>query len=90
FRYIIPFVIQFGVYVSPVGFSLSVLPAKWQLLMYLNPAVGAIEGFRWCLLRGANPLNPLGLAINLVVVVIFLVIGVGYFRKTERSFADII
>jgi lipopolysaccharide transport system permease protein len=90
FRYIIPFVIQFGVYVSPVGFSLSVLPAKWQLLMYLNPAVGAIEGFRWCLLRGANPLNPLGLAINFVVVVIFLVIGVGYFRKTERSFADII
>lgn len=90
FRYIIPFVIQFGVYVSPVGFALNVLPAKWQLLMYLNPAVGAIEGFRWCLLRGTNPLNPLGLAINLAMVVIFLVIGVGYFRKTERSFADII
>lgn len=90
FRYIIPFVLQFGVYVSPVGFSMSVLPEKWQLLLYLNPAVGAIEGFRWCLLGGANPLNPLGLLINLAVVIVFLVIGIGYFRRTERSFADII
>lgn len=90
FRYIIPFVIQFGVYISPVGFALEVLPEKWQVLMYLNPAVGAIEGFRWCLLRGENPLNPLGFAINIAVIVVFLFIGIGYFRKTERSFADII
>ncbi|MBX9729935.1 MAG: ABC transporter permease [Sphingomonas sp.] len=90
FRYIIPFIIQFGVYVTPVGFSITILPPQWQVLLYLNPAVGAIEGFRWCLLGGTNPLNPLGMVLNVGVVAIMLVWGIGYFRRTERSFADVI
>lgn len=88
FRYIIPFIIQFGVYVTPVGFSITILPPQWQVLLYLNPAVGAIEGFRWCLLGGTNPLNPVGMVLNVGVVAIMLALGIGYFRQTERSFAD--
>lgn len=90
FRYVIPFIIQFGVYITPVGFSMSVLPLQWQLLMYLNPAVGAIEGFRWCLLGGSNPISILGMALNVGVVGVLLAMGIGYFRRTERGFADII
>lgn len=90
FRYVIPFIIQFGVYITPVGFSMSVLPPQWQLLMYLNPAVGAIEGFRWCLLGGSNPISILGMALNVGVVGVLLAMGIGYFRRTERGFADII
>jgi len=90
FRYIVPFIIQFGLYISPVGFSSRVIPEKWQILYYLNPMVGVIEGFRWCILGGANTLNAAALIISLLVTTVFIVIGIYYFRKTERSFVDII
>jgi lipopolysaccharide transport system permease protein len=90
FRYIIPFIVQFGLYVSPVGFSSSVVPAQWRLLYSLNPMVGVIDGFRWCILKGEPPLFPAGLAASLAVGGFFLWLGVRQFRKMERSFADLI
>jgi lipopolysaccharide transport system permease protein len=90
FRYIIPFILQFGLYVSPVGFSSTVVPAQWRLLYSLNPAVGVIDGFRWCLLGGRTHLYMPGFAASLVVVAAFLWLGVAYFRKTERTFADLL
>jgi lipopolysaccharide transport system permease protein len=90
FRYIIPFILQFGLYVSPVGFSSAVVPAQWRLLYSLNPAVGVIDGFRWCLLGGRTHLYPPGFAASLLVVAAFLWLGVAYFRKTERTFADLL
>jgi lipopolysaccharide transport system permease protein len=90
FRFIIPFVVQFGMYVSPVGFSSAVIPAKWRLIYRLNPVVGVVDGFRWCLLRGQSDLYLPGLYLNLIVIAAFLWAGVSYFRKTERTFADLI
>lgn len=90
FRYIIPFLVQFGLYVSPVGFSSSVIPEKWQLLFSLNPVVGVIDGFRWCLLGGRSPLNLQSLGMSIAVTSIFLWLGIRKFRKMERSFADLI
>jgi lipopolysaccharide transport system permease protein len=90
FRYIIPFLVQFGLYISPVGFSSSVVPAKWRLLYNLNPVAGVIDGFRWSLLAGQSQLYLPGFSLSLGVVAFFLAIGVWYFRKTERTFADIL
>jgi len=87
FRYIIPFIVQFGLYVSPVGFSSSIVPQKWRLLYSLNPMVGVIDGFRWCLL-GEEKLYWPGLIVSIAVIILFCVIGVRYFRKTEKTFAD--
>lgn len=90
FRYIIPFVVQFGLYVSPVGFSSSVVPAKWQFLFSLNPVVGVIDGFRWSLLRGQDLVWWPNLANSILVTVILYFSGIWYFRKMERNFADVI
>jgi lipopolysaccharide transport system permease protein len=90
FRYIIPFMIQIGMYVTPVGFSSAIVPAKWQLLFSFNPMVGVIDGFRWCLLRGATPINWTALAISVAMTVVMMVIGILYFRNTEKTFADMI
>ena len=90
FRYIIPFVLQFGVYASPVGFSSSMVPAQWRLIYSLNPIVGVIDGFRWCLLRGEATLYVPGFLISLGVVALMLWWGLAYFRKTERTFADLL
>lgn len=90
FRYIIPFLVQFGLYVSPVGFSSSVVPEKWRLLYSVNPIVGVIDGFRWCILGGESPLYMPGFLISLVIVAIFLWLGISSFRKMEKSFADLI
>jgi lipopolysaccharide transport system permease protein len=90
FRYIIPFIVQFGMYVTPVGFSSSVIPEEWRLIYALNPMVGVIDGFRWCLLGGDSPLNLSSLGLSLAVTVFFLWFGVRQFRAIERSFADII
>ena len=86
FRYIIPFIVQIGLYVSPVGFSSSVIPEKWRLWYSINPMVGVVDGFRWCIL--GEPLYYPGFIISILVISIFLWIGVVYFRKTEKSFAD--
>lgn len=89
FRYIIPFIVQFGLYVSPVGFSSHVIPAQWRLLYSLNPVVGVIDGFRWCLLDGTQLYWP-GLAMSLGVTVFLVWLGTRQFRAMEASFADII
>jgi lipopolysaccharide transport system permease protein len=90
FRYVIPFIVQFGLYVSPVGFSSSVVPAQWRVLYSLNPMVGVIDGFRWCLLGQATDLFLPGIVSSVAVTVFFLWFGVYRFRKTERIFADLI
>jgi lipopolysaccharide transport system permease protein len=90
FRYVIPFIVQFGLYVSPVGFSSSVVPEQWRLLYSLNPMVGVIDGFRWCILRGQNDLYVPGLLASLAVVGFFLWFGIRQFRNTEKSFADLL
>lgn len=86
FRYIIPFIIQFGLYVTPVGFASSAVPEKWRVLYALNPMVGIIDGFRWCIL--GQPLNLTSVSISVAMSIFFLWIGVWYFRKMEKSFAD--
>jgi lipopolysaccharide transport system permease protein len=87
FRYVIPFIVQFGLYVSPVGFSSSVVPEKWRLLYSLNPMVGIIDGFRWSII-GEQKLYWPGFLLSNLVIVVFCIIGVRYFRKTEKTFAD--
>jgi lipopolysaccharide transport system permease protein len=91
FRYIIPFLIQFGLYISPVGFSSSVVPEKWQWAYSLNPMVGVIDGFRWCIVKDApNPLLDYPFYISSGVAIVILLLSVYQFRKMERSFADLI
>lgn len=90
FRFVIPFIVQFGLYVSPVGFSSAVVPENWRFVYSLNPVVGVIDGFRWCLLGGESQLYWPGFAASLGVIVFFLWFGVRYFRKTERTFADMV
>jgi lipopolysaccharide transport system permease protein len=90
FRYVIPFMVQFGLYISPVGFSSTMVPPEWRLLYSLNPVVGVIDGFRWCLLGGESQLYLPGLAASIAVAGFFLWFGIGRFRNTEASFADLI
>ena len=90
FRYVIPFMVQFGLYISPVGFSSTMVPPEWRLLYSLNPMVGVIDGFRWCLLGGESHLYLPGLGASIAVAGFFLWFGIARFRKTEASFADLI
>jgi len=90
FRYVIPFILQFGLYVSPVGFSSAVVPQNWRFLYNINPLVGLIDGFRWCVLGGQSPLYMQGLLASLGIVILLLWLGFSYFRRTEQSFADLI
>lgn len=90
FRYIIPFIVQFGLYVSPVGFSSSVVPEEWRLIYSLNPVVGVIDGFRWAILGGESTLYMPGFLLSWGVIVFFLWLGIRQFRKMEKSFADLI
>ena len=90
FRYIVPFIIQFGLYVSPVGFSSTVVPEKWRFLYSLNPMVGVIDGFRWAILGGDTKLYWSGFLLSMALVAFFIVSGIWYFRKMERTFADVI
>jgi len=90
FRYIVPFIVQFGLYISPVGFSSSIIPEKWRLLYSLNPMVGVIDGFRWCILGGDSHIYMPGFWLSLAIVFLFLWLGIYQFRKMEKTFADII
>jgi lipopolysaccharide transport system permease protein len=90
FRIIVPFIVQFGLYLSPVGFQSSVVPSRFRLLYSLNPMVGIIDGFRWSLLGPQNEIYLPALAISVIGTAAILVSGVLYFRKTERTFADVI
>jgi lipopolysaccharide transport system permease protein len=89
FRFIVPFIVQFGMYVSPVGFSSSIVPENLRFIYSMNPAVGVIDGFRWCLLGGQANLYWPGFALSLVVVALFLWLGIRTFRATEKTFADL-
>jgi len=90
FRYIVPFIVQFGLYISPVGFSSNVVPDQWRLLYSLNPMVGVIDGFRWAILGGESRLFWPGFVLSLSLVAVIFVTGVLYFRRMERTFADVI
>lgn len=90
FRYVVPFIIQFGLFISPIGFSSTVVPENWRIFYSLNPMVGIIDGFRWAIIGTRVELYWPGLALSVVIVMIVLLFGVYYFRKTERFFADII
>jgi lipopolysaccharide transport system permease protein len=90
FRYVIPFIVQLGLYVSPVGFSSSVVPQQWRLLYSLNPMVGVIDGFRWSILGGQSQLYLPGFLLSIGVTALFLWLGIRQFRKMEKSFADLI
>lgn len=90
FRFIVPFVVQFGLYVSPVGFMSTIVPEQWRLLYSLNPMVGVIDGFRWALLGQSNVMYWPGFWLSVGLVLMILLTGIRYFRKTERTFADII
>lgn len=89
FRFILPFVVQFGLYISPVGFSSNVVPQEWRWLYSLNPMVGVIDGFRWAILGEQNLYWP-GFGISAAGVALVIVSGIWYFRRTERTFADVI
>jgi lipopolysaccharide transport system permease protein len=90
FRYIVPFIVQFGLFISPVGFSMAMVPAQWHLLYCLNPMAGVIDGFRWSLLGGATSLDRAAVLMSIAVVLFLISSGTWYFRKMERTFADII
>jgi lipopolysaccharide transport system permease protein len=90
FRYVIPFILQLGLYVSPVGFSSSIIPDEWRLIYSLNPMVGVIDGFRWCLLGGESQLYLPGFVFGLGVAGFFVWWGIRRFRRMEMSFADLI
>ncbi|MEO1673573.1 MAG: ABC transporter permease, partial [Cyanobacteria bacterium J06631_2] len=90
FHHLVPFMVQFGLYVSPVGFSSSVVPQQWQLLYSLNPMVGVIDGFRWAIIGGDSTLYIPGLFLSVSLVVSLLLSGIWFFRRMERTFADVI
>lgn len=90
FKYVVPFLVQLGLYVSPVGFSSSIVPGNWRWLYSLNPMVGVIDGFRWAVLSTKVPIYLPGLALSVVASIALFVGGIAYFRATERTFADVI
>lgn len=90
FRYIVPFIVQLGLFISPIAFQTSSVPARWRLMYSLNPMAGIIDGFRWSILRGRTPLDPSIFGVSLAVTFVCVVLGTWYFRQTERSFADVI
>jgi lipopolysaccharide transport system permease protein len=89
FRYIVPFVVQFGLYISPVGFTSDIVPEQWRFLYSLNPMVGVIDGFRWAILGNTELYLP-GFVLSVVLTIVLLISGLRYFRHTERTFADVI
>ena len=89
FRYIVPIIMQFGLYISPVGFSSTLVPESWRLLYNLNPMVGVIDGFRWCILGGERPFYLPGFCVGLSIALFFLWFGVRQFRKMEQTFVDL-
>jgi lipopolysaccharide transport system permease protein len=90
FRYMVPFLVQFGLYVSPVGFSSAIVPEQWQLLYALNPMVGVIEGFRWAVIGQRASINTAGFWLSMAIVTLLLCTGVRQFRRMEKRFADVI
>ncbi|MEH6503180.1 MAG: ABC transporter permease [Cycloclasticus sp.] len=90
FRFVIPFIVQLGLYISPVGFSTTIVPEQYRIFYYLNPMVGVIDGFRWALSGGTTALNQTELIISVSVSLTMCLVGILHFRKTEKLFADVI
>lgn len=90
FRYIIPFIVQFGLYISPVGFSSQIIPDNWRLIYSFNPMVGVIDGFRWCILGEDSPFYWPGFVLSILLVLCLLWLGFSRFRSMEKGFADLI
>ena len=88
FQYIVPFIVQLGLYVSPVGFSSDIISQKWKIIYSLNPMVGIIDGFRWAVFGTHSSYLLLSIIFSIVIIILILFIGIWYFRKTERTFAD--
>ncbi|MBC8387731.1 MAG: ABC transporter permease [Actinobacteria bacterium] len=88
FQYIVPFIVQLGLYISPVGFSSDIIPQKWKIIYSLNPMVGIIDGFRWAFFGTQSNYLMLSIVFSIVIIILILFIGIRYFRKTERTFAD--
>ena len=89
FRFITPFILQIGMFVTPVGYRTDILPT-WRDLLALNPLSGVVDGMRWCLLGGRTDIYPPALLSSVVIGVLLLATGIWYFRRTERQFADVI
>jgi lipopolysaccharide transport system permease protein len=89
-RHVVPFIVQFGLYVSPVGFSSAIVPERWRVLYALNPMVGVIDGFRWSLLRGSVPLSWTTVGCSVALTAVLCATAVAFFRSVEKSFADVI
>ena len=90
FRFVIPFITQFGLYLTPVGFSSRIVPMEWRWFYSINPMVGVIDGFRWAISGNATPFPTRSLAISIIVSSLLLAGGIWFFRRTERTFADVI
>lgn len=90
FRYVVSFLVQFGLFISPVGFSSAIIPEKWRFIYFLNPMVGVIDGFRWALLGETYSVSWPGVALSIILVGTVFVSGVKYFRRMEQSFADVV
>ena len=94
FKHVVPFLVQIGLYLSPVGFlsptAKEIIPEKFQLLYYLNPMAGVIDGFRWCFFGEKTPIYWDGMFLSAAVIIIFMLIGIRTFRRMEKTFADLI
>lgn len=90
FRYIVPFIVQFGLYVSPVGYDVSIVPEQYRIFYFLNPMAGIIEGFRWCIIGHSSGFSLTNIGLSLAISLFFLYWGIRQFRKMEKSFADLI
>ena len=90
FKFIVPFVIQMGLYISPIGYGATVIPEQYRLLYYMNPMVAVIDGFRWCVSGGSTAFNMTELCVSILITLLLLFFGFHRFRKTEKTFADVI
>jgi lipopolysaccharide transport system permease protein len=90
FRYVVPFIVQFGLFVSPLAFTTAQVPESWRMLYSANPLAGIIDGFRWSILGGQTPLDSRTLGMSMAMTIVFLAAGLWYFRRVERGFADVI
>ena len=90
FRYVVPFIIQVGLFISPIAFASANVPGRWRPLYALNPLAGIIDGFRWSILGGVTPIDPLTLGSSIAITAATLIVGTWYFRRVERGFADVI
>ena len=88
FQHVIPFLVQIGLYATPIAYPASMIPDKYQLMYHLNPMAGVVEGFRWSILGGQN-ISEFAW-VSFIVIIVLFISGLFYFRKVERIMADIV